>query len=133
MASEKNIKLYHIHVSAIEYDFYEDYSWTNGYWSRILSPFDNIDDVIRTANEMYDKLYADNPKKIVKPQTIIAIVKTHDKSSDEIKIQQIYNKIYDCPKSSNDCDFSNDDIIIEKWMMFDGVDCYHDDIGDDNF
>lgn len=121
--------LYHIHVSCVRSDHFEEIFWQEGYWSLILTS--NLQEVIDVMDRMEDKLRKDTKGSINARdyQAIIAIVKKNNKYDDTITLQQLYQGY---PMISvKDLRFDKPDDEVDKYALFHD-ECYRDDTNDNN-
>ena len=116
--------LYHIHVSCLHSDHFEEIFWQEGYWSLILT--DCIKEVLDVMNEMDDKLRKNEGKSQFGKdfQAVIAIVKTNNCCDNHVTLQQLYHGYPDVHLS--DLCFDNQDDEVDKYDIFHDS-CYRDD------
>lgn len=116
--------LYHIHVSCIRSDPFEESFWQQGYWSLVAT--DNIREVVEVENKMNRQLRNDTRTTIRAKefQTIIAIVKKNNKDDNFVVLQQLYQGWPNI--SLNDLYFNQPDSKVPKYEIYCDS-CHRDD------
>lgn len=118
--------LYHIHVSRLCSDYFEEIRWQEGYWSLILT--NDINEIINVTDQMDDRMRS-NKSRGYDYQAVIAIVKTNNKCNDHVIIQQLYQGHTNV--LLKDLQFDKPYTQIRKREIYFGS-CYRDDTEKDN-
>jgi hypothetical protein len=121
--------LYHIHVSCLCSDPFEEIFWQQGYWSLILT--NNVNEVIDVTNKMNSELRNDmrGTSRARDYQAVIAIVKINHECDDHVTLQQLCQEYP--PVSLGDLCFDEPDTEVSKYAIYHDS-CYRDDTNKNN-